>query len=142
MVRYCPFAAHAALVALLATAGTYHCAPGQCAAIVKSGSSLHMGRVLGLGLEQALKYMVATGSPRGSTPYVVFSNALSKNASPEGVVGVPLSKAQQEFLYALSATVWSYFHHVGVSILGIDVPYNHFEEPASAKNTLTLRMYD
>jgi len=132
MVRYCPFAAHAKLLSLLAIASNYHCAPGQLAAVVKSGTPLNLSRALGLGLEQALTSLVATGSPRGSVPYVVFSKVVSNNASPEGTIGIPLSKLQQEFLYSLSERVWAYFQYLGLSVLGIDVPYKHFEESAPA----------
>ena len=136
MVRYCPFQARAALAALLVVAATHHCLPSQVALVMKGNppAPLSWSRVLGLGLEQCFKYLLAVGSPKKSVPYVAFSGVVSQNASPQGVMGVPLSMPQQRFLCNVANAVWNFFHHCGVGVVGVDVPRDQFEDGNPAES--------
>ena len=84
---------------------------------------MHFGRVLGLGLEQVLKFLIGGGGVGGSCSYVVFSSGVHRACSAEGHIGVPL--ASQHYLHNLGRDVFTLMARYGFHILGVDVPQRH-----------------
>ena len=129
---YCPLNKWAQLVGLLAVASQYHSFPGRYHQILKPDIGeagdvwrlLTIERVLGLGFEQILKCLVATEDTRGAfgKGYVVFSNVRCTSASPDGVLGVPISLSDRVFLTNLATDLWRTLDWLGFRVTGIDVP--------------------
>ena len=119
-----PFESLARLRGLLAVGAQHHVHPDNHASVIKGGKPLNFFQVLGLGLEQVLKYLLAVGVAEGSCSYVVFGGVTHPGATEDGMIGVPISLASQKFLQGVGKQVLQYCHHLGFHILGVDVPFS------------------
>ena len=82
-------------------------------------------QALGLGFEQVLKCLAATESVEGAfgAGFVVFSNVRSRNASPDGVAGVPIGLLEQRALKHLASELWRELDWLGLRVVDVDVPF-------------------
>lgn len=128
-----------ALLALLAVASQHHCLPGHYARVSKldpetgDWKKLEWPRVLGLGLEQVLKSLAATGDTQRAfgQGYIVFSNVRARNASPNGVLGIPIGLTERRCLVQVATALWQLFDWLGMRVIGVDVPFSHYMSPPS-----------
>ena len=95
--------------------------------VVKGEKPLTRYRVLGLGLEQVLKYMLAGGFLAAACSVVVFeAAAVPAKAWTNIKVGIALNTEAQKGLQVIGNDLFTACQHMGFHVLGVDVAFSNY----------------